>query len=730
MKAQIHRINLHDALKQPRFNHAVILTYTFSPRFFEDYCLERFNCLKENGNVSILLDRGIYDRLLVSGSGTDPGDFPSKGNVRYLLHPISVPGTFHPKLFLFASKKKGLLVIGSANFTRDGIASNAELVNCYEFSLEEDEQHRPLFCQAVQYLQKLGQMFPSKHLDSNLNALIAEAQWLVETEPQAQGDLPILLHNLEAPLWDQLTSGIKRPVECVHVLSRYFDSSPALLDEVRTSLQPRKIKIYTQNAITTMTRAWFEHPLFRDGTVEVYACRYEDGDHPQQLHGKAIIIEDPAALHLAFGSANFTNSALRRNAAAGNIELLLHFAGLPKRTLQIERFFDPAQTAIRLRAPEDLQTAEPEESADASPSFPIRLCEAWVQDDKLVFRAEIPVELSGTSVKGQVYTPKRKFTTIEFDQLPSGDYRGSIPDDLESQLRSTGNTLQVFSEQGGRRAAESNPVLIANLQDIWTGRNLRRERHIQEALQSAGRFISVLNELSGNEDEEALLKFLTYCDIPIISTLRGMRPPSQPRSGMFSHAEMRDLGDRNLRVFNSLHQAVIHFVERHKRRLERHAAGGTAQGIPNFMHILLANAGLLHSQIQRACYGFEAQEKPLTPDEWFQFRSRLEQYFALFLDLFRLFAQEYVPAVLKYSAVKKVKEAFGGDIQMLAELQQEIVQARKIIDELRTRRLRIQGPAYDPIVPPYFNSVMADAKWSGYMREIHSLDGQLHRAVA
>jgi hypothetical protein len=193
---------------------------------------------------------------------------------------------------------------------------------------------------------------------------------------------------------------------------------------------------------------------------------------------------------------------------------------------------------------------------------------------------------------------------------------------------------------------------------------------------------------------------------------------------------MRDLGERNLRVFDSLHDAVVHFVERHKRRLERHVAGGTAQGIPNFMHILLANAGLLHSQIQRACCGFEAREEPLSPDEWFQFRSRLDQYFSLFLELFRLFAHEYVPTVLKHASVKKVREAFGQDLEAFTTLQREIVQARSTIDDVRVRRLRIQGTAYEPVIPPYFNSVMAIPKWSGYLKEINFLDGQINRAVA
>lgn len=53
-------LNLHDLLYHSSYNHAVICTYTFEPDFFEEYCLEKFNSLKTNGNITVIVDHETY----------------------------------------------------------------------------------------------------------------------------------------------------------------------------------------------------------------------------------------------------------------------------------------------------------------------------------------------------------------------------------------------------------------------------------------------------------------------------------------------------------------------------------------------------------------------------------------------------------------------------------------------------------------------------------------------
>jgi hypothetical protein len=90
----LKRLDLHQLLDSASFDHAVILTYTFDPIFFEDYCLANFEGLHNCKSISVLLGRSTYEKFL-AGAQTDR---PKKANLRYLVHPVSVPGVFHPKL--------------------------------------------------------------------------------------------------------------------------------------------------------------------------------------------------------------------------------------------------------------------------------------------------------------------------------------------------------------------------------------------------------------------------------------------------------------------------------------------------------------------------------------------------------------------------------------------------------------------------------------------------------
>lgn len=323
MSKKLQKLNLHDRLKKHAFEHAFITTYNFGARFFEDYAMETFKSLQDNGNVNVLLDEREYQDILKSAVEV-PASFPKQANLRYLLHPIRVPGVFHPKVFLFTSKKRGLLVIGSANFTEAGIGSNAEMVATFDYEEGKNEETLPLFQEALRLFEQLADRWPAEQLLSNLKSMLAEVPWLSkQTESTAQVGLPVLLNNLDTPLWDQLVSRLPSPATHVSVLSRFFDAQPGLADIALATTKAKKLTIYTQNGITTLTKTWLGSSAFSKGQMAINLCRYADEEHFQQLHGKAFAFTCGSQVVLAMGSANFTTSALRKTASSGNIEVLL-----------------------------------------------------------------------------------------------------------------------------------------------------------------------------------------------------------------------------------------------------------------------------------------------------------------------------------------------------------------------------------------------------------------------
>ena len=124
------KLDLHDALSRRTYNNAILCTYTFDPLFFEDYCLDLFSALSNNNNISVCTDRMTYQRIALAPESQRP----KQVNLRYLLSPIDTKVDF-TKALLFSTKTSGRLILGSANFTRAGLTSNAELADVFDFEI-------------------------------------------------------------------------------------------------------------------------------------------------------------------------------------------------------------------------------------------------------------------------------------------------------------------------------------------------------------------------------------------------------------------------------------------------------------------------------------------------------------------------------------------------------------------------------------------------------------------
>ncbi len=168
------QLDLHATLRKYSYDHAFLCTFNFQPEFFENYCLEQFESLETNNGISVIMDGLELDRLLAG----DASDWPLKANIRYFLHGVRPRGRFHPKLFLLASKTRGLLVVGSANLTRSGLTRNAELVQSFSFESEKMEAALSLFQAARSFLGEVAKLWPSTELSQRLPNIAQEASRL------------------------------------------------------------------------------------------------------------------------------------------------------------------------------------------------------------------------------------------------------------------------------------------------------------------------------------------------------------------------------------------------------------------------------------------------------------------------------------------------------------------------------------------------------------------------
>jgi HKD family nuclease len=704
------RIDLHRTLQQIRTAAgAVICTYRFDPIFFEDYCLEKFGCLHRNNNITVLIDWGCYDELL---SGTFR-DRPNLANIRYLLQPITAKRVFHPKVFLFADEEKGSLLIGSANATRPGLTSNAELVGVFHYEQGKKEDALPIFRSIFGFLSQLCDRAGTQGFRSNLQALQRDAPWLSGT---SEGRTNVeFLHNLERSLLDQIAERIGDQVVTITAISRFFDADHALIEELAQRFDPNKIRVVTQNRFTTLQPDFLAHDLCKSERAEVYLREFEDDGHNQPLHAKAILFETKSYAVMCYGSANLTSAALNRRPENSNVEsmIAIRLCGPEERAAALQLLI-PNGSTRRIRSASELQSsAEEDEPSFFCEPTDILLREAELSGKRIRLGLEIVDSTRYKSFSAAITFRGHLLERIAVN-LSGGIYSALITDSLEPRLQQSSCVVQVEAYGREGSATQSNSVLLTNLRDISTGDSTRRARYVKEAQESATQFYAVLADLINGSDDDALKVFLSFCDIPI--TLAA-RPMLRHRAEWSIRDSMRSLGTKNFQLCRDLHEAVLQFCDRHMRKLRRHITDRDIDGVPNFVHIFLAINALLRSQIERVVQGLEARDGLLSTDEWAMCRELCNVYYERFREITSCFWTEYLEPMRNEHPEVNFHELLAPDLDAIKETAADMLAFRDRIEGLRRTKciLPATGALYG-----YFYSILAPEPWARYKKAAES----------
>jgi hypothetical protein len=713
------RIDLHDALSRRTYHNAVLCTYTFEARFFEDYCLEKFSALSGNNNISVCTDRGTYQKIAFAPESQRPKHV----NLRYLLSPIDTKGRFHPKLYLFTTKSSGRLILGSCNFTRPGLTSNAELADVFDFEAEEQEGNLPLFQDAFTFIEALAAGSSVRSFGSNVRELRRTTPWLGRT-PAPGSASGRLFHNLEHSLWKQIAGMVPRPVERIHVVSRFFDEAPALIDRVMQEFDPAKLVLYTQNGVTTLTREWLDHDCVKAGRAEVLLCAYDDDGHQQPLHAKAMIFESGSTRTLVYGSANFTTPALLSHGRSGNIETVVVVPDVPAKALDPRRFCDPSATASHLHLPEQLQSA-PREEEEHFPAMPIRLFEAVLADEVLMIHASVAAHVDAFILAAKLHVQGSRGLVIPITRFSEERFSAKVPERATARLQEASTLVSLVTADQHQEL--SNVVFVTNLLDIKTQNSVRRERHIREATQSAGQFFSVLNDLLRAGDDAALLTFLNFCDIPLLNALR---PPGLKNRPVWEGEDgMRHLGERNLQICKTLHEATLKFFERHLRKLKRHTESLSLDGVANFLQIFLSMGSLLRMQIERVVIALEERQTDVPAQKWSECREFWDVYFLKFRELMECLWDDYLRRLRAECSRKDLHQEFGQDLDAIHELCDAMVLFRERIEKRRREKCVRREFGGRNIPFGYFRSVLEPANWHRYTGAIQQRQRNTEEAV-
>lgn len=703
-------INLRDALDAYSFDHAVITTFTFDARFFEDYCIENLKSFDSNGNISVIVDAGIYDQILVS----NPNDRPRIAGVRYLIEKFKSASIFHPKIIFLSSKKRVRVIVSSANVTKDGITSNAEMATILDCEPEKSDHVLPIIREIFDYLVCLSGTIGSTSLNDNLQEISRECPYLANHDPEKpeEGDpAPRLrfLHNLERPLFDQIVDLAKGsglvPLEIL-VTSRFFDAKPDLVEVVSSVFGQIPLTIFTQNGSTNLTTEWLNPHRLKNNQLSINSCSFEEDGHHRTLHAKLLILRGSKGNLIVSGSANFTTPGLRRRSGTGNEEVALAVFDANTRK-ELLALCDPLDSAHPLTDPSDLQRNEGDEEESAGkPAGDFRLREAICGDDDTL---RIATEVDMGTEAGTIILAWSDGGSAQLAARRTGPLQWEGAMDTAHRGRSARESIIVHLRIGER---VSSPILITNLQDIRTGHSLKKIRLVLEAQQSSQQFAMSLADIIASGDQDSLLNFLNFCDITLSQDQRGPLR-RHARSAGIQPEIFRSGGSNGIRFCRELHPAAERFIERHIARLARHIAAPSLRGVPNFLHIALAIGYVVQAQIGRLMSGLEATTSPIDGTDWYEIRQLLDAYLRAGRNVMKHLGLEYLPEIGRGYEAARIQQILDPDREALQGFPKFLLMVRPRLLALRVYPgTRPEIPVFNP------SNLCAPETWPTYAKVI------------
>ena len=139
--------------------------------------------------------------------------------------------------------------------------------------------------------------------------------------PVAPAVIPPLLHNLDAPIAEQLWAIVRGadsgPIDDLLLLAPFYDDDAAAVERLLNDLKPRRVRVYVTSSTSVNGDRLATHLAACDATVEVA------GFEPDRfVHAKLVGVIAGHRAWLLSGSANLSQAALTRTPSEyGNVEL-------------------------------------------------------------------------------------------------------------------------------------------------------------------------------------------------------------------------------------------------------------------------------------------------------------------------------------------------------------------------------------------------------------------------
>jgi hypothetical protein len=353
-------------------------TFQFDLKLFDQFLLRRLGNAPLNSVV--LCDEDCLTESLSALSEVDMFAVGS-ANRRYLLRGVKLPsgGRFHPKTYLFASRRRTVLLVGSGNLTRTGLDRGRETFVAYSGSEEDD---LPIIRAWGNWVRALVAAQGDPVLRRRFEHLAAGVP-----ELSGPGDEDAFCSNDAMSLLDQLQAKAPAAIAELHVRAPYYDEQARALEQLIQRLAPTRAIHVHLGARTSVNGGALRRVL--DGAeCDVYLHGHEPTEF---VHAKLIGLigaEDTGLL--LCGSANLSRAALMNvygaPAGGGNCEVVVVRHGSAAEVA--DAFLPPNGTIVGLSL-EDIEALDFQGDEDPAHSFPVRLRSAeFLRDGRLHIEAD------------------------------------------------------------------------------------------------------------------------------------------------------------------------------------------------------------------------------------------------------------------------------------------------------------------------------------------------------
>ncbi|MBE5923592.1 MAG: hypothetical protein E7271_03870 [Lachnospiraceae bacterium] len=302
MAAEEKKYSILDELSRcSGYDMALMTTFNFEIGFFERAVLNRLYA-KDVKKISVFVDSKELTNALNDFDMEHSGCHIGR---KYMVNPVQMNGSFHPKVILLLGEKKARLFVGSANIKTSGYAINNEIFNFIDYSPEHPE-YLDVIVDAIDFFQNINEK--SYKLD---NEMLKAAKEYIYYHKVANNGETYLVHNLDKPILNQVTSLITDNVTGINIAVPYYDKELLALREIIEAFPSADIKLYIQNEFSTFPVQYNDdnhiiHHIskftkFKDNTSSSSGNFY---------HGKVFQFKTNDKDYILYGSANCTLSAL------------------------------------------------------------------------------------------------------------------------------------------------------------------------------------------------------------------------------------------------------------------------------------------------------------------------------------------------------------------------------------------------------------------------------------